>query len=120
SNGTSEPGGDSPSPPAPSSTQTQQLLSASMMTPPYPGVMYQTSQGMVYAAASPSALSNGVIFSLNQAQLQLQRGGGSSSSASSSSRQQQFITIPLPMLSAVTASANGHHQEAADLTKSRK
>ncbi|XP_021923987.1 serum response factor homolog, partial [Zootermopsis nevadensis] len=92
-------------------TTQPQLISASMMTPPYSGMMYQTSQGMVYAAARTSALPNGVIFSLSQGQLQLQHaadsggGDGSSSSSSSSSHHhqqqttphQQFITIPLPM-----------------------
>jgi len=48
------------------------VYAASMMAPPYPGMMYQTSQGMVYAAAPTSALQNGVIFSLSQGQLQLQ------------------------------------------------
>ena len=51
------------------------VYAASMMAPPYPGMMYQTSQGMVYAAAPTSALQNGVIFSLSQGQLQLQHAG---------------------------------------------
>lgn len=140
--GTPDPRGSSgPTDPQPTATSEaqparsqQQLISASMMAPPYPGMMYQTSQGMVYAAAPTSALQNGVIFSLSQGQLQLQHaaadcggtggGGGGSSSSSSSSHhhqqhaapQQQFITIPLPM----TFSTAAAMQEAADLTKSRK
>lgn len=51
-----------------------------MMTPPYSGMMYQTSQGMVYAAARTSALPNGVIFSLSQGQLQLQHAADSGKS----------------------------------------
>jgi hypothetical protein len=50
------------------------------MTPPYPGMMYQTSQGMVYAAGPTSALPNGVIFSLSQGQLQLQHAADSGTS----------------------------------------
>nr|CAD7260402.1 unnamed protein product [Timema shepardi]CAD7399106.1 unnamed protein product [Timema poppensis]CAD7579279.1 unnamed protein product [Timema californicum] len=80
-----------------------------LMAPPYPGVMYQTAQGMVYAAPT-SALPNGVIFSLSQ-------GGGTSTSSSGSSSHPQYITIPLPM---ALSAANGHAQEAADLSKNRK
>lgn len=56
------------------------VCAASMMTPPYPGMMYQTSQGMVYAAGPTSALPNGVIFSLSQGQLQLQHAADSGTS----------------------------------------
>jgi hypothetical protein len=54
------------------------VCAASMVAPPYPGMMYQTSQGMVYAAAPSSALPNGVIFSLSPGQLQLQHAAADS------------------------------------------
>ncbi|KAK7870148.1 hypothetical protein R5R35_012712 [Gryllus longicercus] len=94
-----------------------QLIPAGMMNPGYTGVMYQTSQGMVYATPT-SALSNGVIFSLSQGQFQqLQQEAAGANRGTQSAGPQQFITIPLPVT--LTAS-NGHPQEAADLTKARK
>lgn len=94
-----------------------QLIPAGMVNPGYTGLMYQTSQGMVYAAPT-SALTNGVIFSLSQGQLQqLQQDAAGASRTSSGHSPQQFITIPLPV---TLAASNGHTQEAADLSKSRK
>lgn len=115
-------GAEHPGPPPRGSAADQappHLITASMMSPPYTGVMYQTSQGMVYAAPT-SALPNGVIFSLGQGQLQLQQQqqeAGGSRRSTPGQGPHQFITIPLPM---ALAASNGHHQEAADLTKSRK
>ncbi|XP_047103871.1 uncharacterized protein LOC124722780 [Schistocerca piceifrons] len=87
------------------------LISASMVSPPYPGVMYQTSQGMVYA--SPSGLPNGVIFSLSsQGQLHHESGG----SSQHPSGHQFLIPLHIPL----SAAANGLPSEAADLSKSRK
>ncbi|XP_046984462.1 uncharacterized protein LOC124554843 isoform X2 [Schistocerca americana] len=84
---------------------------ASMVSPPYPGVMYQTSQGMVYA--SPSGLPNGVIFSLSsQGQLHHESGG----SSQHPSGHQFLIPLHIPL----SAAANGLPSEAADLSKSRK
>ncbi|GLG93205.1 Serum response factor-like protein, partial [Gryllus bimaculatus] len=104
------------SPPPPEHVGTPDIR-AGMMNPGYTGVMYQTSQGMVYATPT-SALSNGVIFSLSQGQFQqLQQEAAGANRGTQSAGPQQFITIPLPVT--LTAS-NGHPQEAADLTKARK
>lgn len=64
-----------------------------MMAPPYPGMMYQTSQGMVYAAAPTSALPNGVIFSLSQGQLQLQHAAADSGTSVFAVRLSQVCTL---------------------------
>ncbi|PSN40915.1 hypothetical protein C0J52_12448 [Blattella germanica] len=72
-----------------------------MMTPPYPGVMYQTSQGMVYAAAPSSALPNGVIFSLSQGQLQLQHAAAADSGKSSLSLSLSLLYMLMLLLSAI-------------------
>lgn len=63
------------------------------MAPPYPGMMYQTSQGMVYAAAPTSALPNGVIFSLSQGQLQLQHAAADSGTSVFAVRLSQVCTL---------------------------
>ncbi|KAL0275546.1 UNVERIFIED_CONTAM: hypothetical protein PYX00_003364 [Menopon gallinae] len=106
---------------APSAASQPGISAGLVSSGAYPGVMYQTSNGMVYAAPS-SALPNGVIFSLSP---QIDPGGdGSSSNRSQGSFRQQLITIPFPMLS-TNPGGNGiktdrDDQEAADLSKNRK
>ncbi|EEB18508.1 hypothetical protein Phum_PHUM516710 [Pediculus humanus corporis] len=108
-----------------SSSTSQAVISAGLVSTGggYPRVLYQTSNGMMYAAPSPS-LPNGVIFSLSH---QVDPGGtgsgggggaGSSSRSHGNSRQQQLITIPFPVLSATPCSSNRDtEQEAADLSR---
>ncbi|XP_063236261.1 serum response factor homolog [Bacillus rossius redtenbacheri] len=91
--------------PSPGPAPQPQLVSGSLMGPPYPRVMYQTAQGMVYAAPTP-ALPNGVIFSLAQ---------GTSGTSGSTPGHPQYVTIPFPV--AITAAK---HQVAADLSVGRK
>lgn len=104
---------------------------ASLITAPYPGVMYQTAQGLVYATPS-SALPNGVILSLPPG-IQLQPHNESNGSTSSSSaqaaaaaavlRQPQFIRIPFPMALSepqLSTQSRNNVSEAADLSKGRK
>lgn len=117
------------------STSSPLTSSASLISTSYPGVMYQTAQGLVYATPSPS-LPNGVILSLPPG-IQLQphnEANGSSASSSSSSaqaaaaavlRQPQFIRIPFPMALSdpqvsVPSQSRNIMSEAADLSKGRK
>ncbi|KAK3925656.1 putative serine/threonine-protein kinase ireA [Frankliniella fusca] len=118
-----------------STSSSMTTSSASLISTPYPGVMYQTAQGLVYATPS-SSLPSGVILSLPPG-IQLQphneaNGNPSSSSPSSSQvaaaavlRQPQFIRIPFPMALSdpqvsIPSQSRNVMSEAADLSKGRK
>ncbi|KAG8230622.1 hypothetical protein J437_LFUL004534 [Ladona fulva] len=77
---------------------------------PTPGVLYQTAQGMVYAATSPSAGSQPATTS------SIQLANGLPQAQTNGARAQQFIRIPVPC---IPLTAN-QQQEVTNFSKSRK